>query len=144
MLCLGVESHLIGIEANLLEKFAGIRIITGSEFFPQIADKTDTSKGLFGTQRSRFQIIFMDSGQSLIEGLIFGGLIHFRITVPFVDVHGQKVASADIDADPILGQEGESTVVFAPFYDGKIAIALFKIAGVSVKSGSEITVQSDR
>ena len=74
---------------------------------------------------------------------IFGVEHHWQISVPFVDVHKQKVAITHVNANSILGKARFRSGIAAFFNDRKITESFFIVTAILVNRGLKVDIGGD-
>ena len=104
-----------------MKVYAGIvglrlRWLTATNLLAQIAHKGNAGERLLAAHSPRFLIIMVNLGELLIEFLVVGRFIEFRITVPLMNIHSQKIARTYIESDPKSGKECGASRIFTSLY----------------------------
>jgi len=99
---------------------------------------------VFCTLSSRLRLIVFYWCKSLIEGLIFWGLIHLRIAVPLMHIHRNKIPRSQIESHTELGKERLASVVLPPFQNRQIPVAIFEIPRILVEGCPKVPINCDR
>ena len=107
LLRMKVDAGIVGLR---------LRWFTATNLLAQIAYKGNAGEWLLTAHGSRFLIIMVNLRKLLVKRLVLRGFVEFCITVPFMNVHGQKVARTYIESDTKSGKQRGAARIFAPLY----------------------------